>query len=81
MRWGLALGFLGFASLAQAQGLPPADPPSEPKLTVKVTVEQAMLIAQTLGAISCPNVAALTTCQQAADLLRSIKEQAREQQK
>ena len=74
MRWGV-LGLLGFASLAQAQGLPP----SEPKLTLHVTAEQAMLIAQTLGAISCPNVTALTMCQHAADLLRSIREQAKAQ--
>ena len=76
MRAVLALGRLGFASLAQAQGLP-----SEPKLTLKVTTEEAMLIVQTLGAIGCRNVTELMTCQQAADLLRSIREQVRGQEK
>ncbi len=71
----VALAFLGVASLARAQGLPS----NEPKLTLQVTVDQAMLIAQTLGAIACPNVTAMMTCQQAAELLRSIKEQARTQ--
>ena len=74
MRWVMALGLLGFASMAQAQE------PVEPKLTLRVTVDQAMLIAQTLGAIRCGTVAELTMCTAAGELLRSIKEQARGQQ-
>ncbi len=74
MRVLLALGLLGFASLAQAQELK-----SDPPMMLKVSDDEAKLIAQTLSAISCPNVAQLIVCQQAADLLRSIREQAKAQ--
>ena len=49
------------------------------KLTLQVTTEQAMLIVQTLGAIGCQNVTQLAVCQQAAELLRDIREQAKAQ--
>ena len=71
-----AIGLLGFASCAQAQGLA-----SEPKLTLRITTEQAMLLVQTLGAIGCQNVTQLMVCQQAAELLRDIREQAKMQGK
>ena len=73
MRLVLALGLLGFASLAQAQ---------EPlKLTLSVTTEQAQLIVQTLGAIACQNVTQLAVCQQAVELLRDVREQVKAQAK
>jgi hypothetical protein len=71
----LALGLLGFASMAQAQGF------GEPKLTLSVTAEQAMLIVQTLEAIGCQSVKQLVVCQQAVELLRDIREQAKAQGK
>ena len=74
MRLVLALGLLGFASLAQAQEV-------VPKLTLSVTTEQAQLIVQTLGAIVCQNVTQLAICQQAAELLRSLREQIKTQVK
>jgi hypothetical protein len=76
VRAAIALGVLGFASLAQAQ-----DIPTQPKLTLSLTVEQAQLIVQTLGAIGCQNVTQLAICQQAVDLLRDIREQAKAQAK
>lgn len=69
----LALGLLGFASLAQAQEV------GEPKVNLRVSIEQAMLIVQTLGQIGCQNVTQLIICQQAAELLREIREQAKAQ--
>ena len=73
MRLLIALGLLGFASLAQAQEL------GAPKLTLSVTQEQAQLIVQTLGAIGCQTVTQLVVCQQALELLREVREQARAQ--
>jgi hypothetical protein len=70
----LALGLLGFASLAQAQEV-------VPKVTLSITVEQAQLIVQTLGQIGCQNVTQLAVCQQAADLLRDMREQIKAQVK
>ena len=72
MRAALALGLLGFASLAQAQEV-------APKVTLSITVEQAQLIVQTLGQIGCQNVSQLVICQQAADLLRDMREQIKAQ--
>jgi len=68
----LALGLLGFASIAQTQEIP--------KLTIKVSTEEAMLIVQTLGAIGCQNVTQLVVCDQAKALLLSIREQVKAQQ-
>lgn len=75
MRAILALGLLGLASVAQAQGL------GEPKLALSVTAEQAMLIVQTLEAIGCQSVKQLVVCQGAIELLHSIREQAKAQGK
>ena len=66
---------LGGPALAQQPitGVPP--------LHLEVTVEQAMLIVQTLGAISCQNVTQLAVCQQAVELLRDMREQIKAQGK
>ena len=80
----LAFGLLGFASCAQAQEIVPPIYRAlivEPKLTLHVTTDQAMLLVQTLGAIGCQNVTQLMVCQQAAELLREIREQAKMQGK
>ena len=53
----------------------------EPKVTVTLTVEQAMLVVQTLGAISCQTVQAMVTCNRALETLRGIQRQVKEQQK
>ncbi len=64
-----AMLLLGGPALAQQPitGAPP--------LRLEMTTEQAMLIVQTLGAISCPNVTQLAICQQAVELLKSLREQ------
>ncbi len=69
----LVLVGLLFAPVAFAQ--------ETPKITLLVTVDQAMLLVQTLGAIGCQNVTQLMVCQQAAELLRDIREQAKLQVK
>lgn len=71
MRRLILAGFLALALPAGAQELQPQD------LTLKVTIEDAMLIAQTLGAIQCGTVTQLAVCQRAAALLRAIQEQAK----
>ena len=64
---------LGGPALAQQPitGVPP--------LHLEVTVEQAQLIVQTLGAIGCQNVTQLAICQQAVELLRNMREQIKAQ--
>lgn len=52
-----------------------------PKLNLMVTQEQAQLIVQTLGAIGCQNVTQMAVCQQAVELLKDIREQAKAQLK
>ena len=66
---------LGGPALAQQPitGVPP--------LHLQVTVEQAQLVVQTLGAIACQNVTQLVVCQQAVELLASLREQIRAQGK
>jgi len=60
---------LGGPALAQqpVTGLPP--------LHLEVTVEQAALIVGTLEAIGCQSVKQFVICQQALDLLKSLREQ------
>ncbi len=64
-----AVLLLGGPALAQQPiaGVPP--------LHLEVSVEQAQLVVQTLRAIACSNVAQLMVCQEAAELLRSLREQ------
>lgn len=75
MRWLIVpvIVLLGGPALAQhpVTGVPP--------LHLEITVEQAQLIVQTLGAISCQNVTQLAICQQAVDLLKNMREQVKAQ--
>lgn len=64
---------LGLGS-AEAQ-----QPPDQPKLTLQVTTEQAMLISQTLERVNCPTVREFVVCQQVVDLLKSLREQVKAQ--
>lgn len=68
----LLLGLLAAApSLAQEQ----------PRLKLDVSVEDAMLIVQTLEAIPCGTVRQIMVCEAALTLLRGIREQAKAQQR
>lgn len=58
-------------------GLTAQQQPQE--VTVRLSPEQAQLIVQTLSAIGCQNVAQWVVCQQAADLLRELREQLKAQ--
>lgn len=76
MRWGaLLLGLLLSAS-ASAQQLE-----EHPKAALSLSLDQVQLIVQTLGAISCPTVAAMTNCNLAIATLNEIKTQITAQQK
>ena len=71
-----ALVLLGLCfSGAQAQQ------PLPPQVHLTVTVEQAQLMVETLGQIGCQNVQQMILCQRAADLLRELQRQVRDQQK
>lgn len=83
--YGLLLA--GLASTAQAQqgfftgnvtsqGVAITEPG---KLHLNLTVEQTMLIVQTLGQIGCQTVEQLARCNDAAALLAEIKRQAKAQ--
>jgi Lon protease-like protein len=73
VRFLLAAAFLGWCSLASAE---------EPvKLTLSLTVEEAMLMVQTLSQLRCQSVSELAVCQKALDLIHSIREQATKQVK
>ena len=48
-------------------------------LHLDVTADQARLIVQVLGAVSCPTVAQMAMCQMAKELLEAIQQQARDQ--
>ena len=75
MRW-LVLGLLLCGAPALAQQLP-----TQPPVTLTISVEQAMLIDQTLGQIGCANVQQLMVCMQALDLRSIIHEQVKAQDK
>ncbi len=68
---------LCFPQPVQAQ-----QPLEEPRVTLSLTIEQAKLLVETLGQISCQTVAQqLQGCDVAKVLLRDIKRQVLEQQK
>lgn len=70
---GLLLVGLAHGALAQqAQQV-------EPKLKLELSVEDTMLIVQTLGQISCQTVQQLAMCNKAAALLADIQRQAKAQ--
>ncbi len=75
---GVVLLGLNGGSLAQ-QPSPPAPSGAVPGVHLDLTVEQTKLIVQTLGAIGCQNVTQLVVCQEAADLLKTLREQAKGQ--
>ena len=74
---------LGLCSTAQAQQLisDPLPLTIAPRITLSVTIDQAQMVVETLGQIGCQNVQQMMTCQRAAELLRDIQRQVREQQK
>ncbi len=63
---------------AQQQQLT-ALPAESGKLRFNLSADQAQLMVQVLGAVGCPTVAQMVTCQKAKELLESIQTQAREQ--
>lgn len=69
------LMLLALALPAQAQ----VGPIGPVHLKLDLSVDDTMLIVETLGQISCPNVAALATCNRAVDLLAEIKKQVKAQ--
>jgi hypothetical protein len=77
----LLLGLCISLAPAQAQQLPQAPTGAAPGVSLKLTVEQTKLIAETLGAIGCQNVAQLVVCLEAAKLRAEIQSQAAEQLK
>ena len=70
-----ALVLLGLCGGAQAQQ------PLPPQVHLTVTPEQVQLMVETLGQIGCQNVQQMILCQRAADLLRELQRQVRDQQK
>ena len=71
-----ALVLLGLCSTAQAQ-----QSLEETRVNLSLTIEQAKLVVETLGQISCQTVAQLQGCDVAKVLLRDIQRQVRDQQK
>ena len=70
----------GIAALALLLGGPAlAQLERQPKVTLSIEVEQARLIVETLKAINCGTVAQLIICNEAAELLRDMQKQLREQ--
>lgn len=67
----LALALLGIATSAIAG--------EAERVKLDLSAEQAQLIVQTLGQISCPNVASLANCRLAEATLRAIQQQASQQ--
>ena len=63
---------LGFAS-AQAQ-----EPPAK-SVNLRLSIEQAMLVTQVLGQIDCHTVTQMMVCNQAIDLLKTIRDQVKAQ--
>lgn len=71
----LALGFVcALAAAARAQQ-PQQD------VTLKLSVDQAMLVVETLKQVRCDSVAALILCEKAKAILEAVQAQAREQLK
>lgn len=60
---------LGLGS-AEAQQLPP-----EPKLTLQVTTDEAMMIVAALKSIGCQNVTQFVICQKVVELLGELRKQ------
>lgn len=75
-RLGAAVAGLLLCALSSPLGAQQQNP-----LQLTVTVQQAMLIVETMKAIRCDTVQQMIVCQQAKELLEAIQAQAREQQK
>jgi hypothetical protein len=79
-----AIRLLGGGGLLLGAGIiggcfPAAYAQQQPAFHLSVTTEQAQLLVQVLGAVSCPTVAQMVTCQKAKELLEAIQQQARDQ--
>jgi hypothetical protein len=74
---GLAASLVGLAASSPAM----ADEVAAPPIRLTLTVEEAQLVVETLGSISCQSVRQLAMCNAALALLDKIKAQAREQVK
>jgi hypothetical protein len=74
MRWRIPLAaasaLLGLATVPVS-----AEEHLQPSVKLTVTLDQAKLIVETLGAVSCPTVRQLATCNAAAALLKEIQQQ------
>lgn len=91
MRFLSGLVLAGFAFSAQAQPAPPTmrvgdqDVPITspsfivPGVSLRLTTDQAMVIVETLGQISCQTVRDLARCNEVAALLANIKQQVKAQ--
>ena len=79
-----SIGLLGGGGLLLGAGLLgglilPVNAQQQSGFQLTVTADQAQLMVQVLGAVACPTVAQMVTCQKARELLESIQSQARQQ--
>lgn len=73
----LGIALLGLASTVQAGELPGKSPP----VSLKLSVDEAQLIVETLQQIGCQTVGQMATCNLAVQTLKDIREQVIAQQR